>query len=132
MIDFRLFCVLFPMALACVHRGILHNANKPLDRATTNAFHFHRFILFLFEGRMYPVQLIDFMVNTKRSCKRLIYHGAVYGRINIQKGVTYWRCIHWLKGCPARFSTRSIDGRQMTNKPNHRITHSNHSNDLKP
>lgn len=86
----------------------------------------HRFVLILFEGFLYPVQVDDYALNNNLNCQRLIYDGVSYTKVNVRSGTTQWRCLQWRKGCRARLSTRSINGKPMTRKSKTAITHINH------
>lgn len=122
MIDWFILCCVHDCICGCVHQRVLHYANKPLNRATANTY--HRFFLLSFEERVYPVELFDY----RKNIKRLAYHGNVYVRLNLQNGVTFWRCVNWTKGCRARIPTRLIGGYTTTHKTNDEIIHTHHLN----
>lgn len=57
---------------------------------------------------------------------RLRHHGHVYAKHTTMNDRVHWRCVRCNKGCRARQTTCSIDGRLMLAKRVREIIHENH------
>lgn len=73
------------------------------------------------KGFVYPVEHVEYMKK-----KRVLYQGRLYAKQYTRGAVTHWQCPDRSRGCRARFSTRTINGRDMTSKPNNAIIHNGH------
>lgn len=81
-----------------------------------------RFFLVSFQGYAYVVEIFEGSYGRPR----LRYDNMEYVKHYQDHTHTYWRCPSRKQGCRARLPTRTINGREMTNKNVHMIHH-NHN-----